>query len=75
VMTIGGWVLGGMLSVIVLTFLKDSVFRAKGLFINPTDIWAYQHTIPIPFCISAFAVMTIAIRLLRLDPVSVIEKR
>jgi ABC-type lipoprotein release transport system permease subunit len=75
VMTLGGWILGGVLSIIVLTVLKDSVFRAKGLFINPTDIWAYQHTIPIPFCISAFAVMTIAIRLLRLDPVSVIEKR
>ena len=74
-MTLGGWILGGLLSIVLLTFLKDNVFRSKGLFINPTDIWAYRHTIPIPFCITFFAVLTIAVRLMRLDPVSVIEKR
>lgn len=71
----GGWLIGAALSVAGLTYLKDAVFRARGLFIDPYDLWGYAHTIPVPLCITAFSVATIALRLLRLDPVTIIERR
>ena len=35
----------------------------------------YVYTLPIPFCLTLFAVATIAVRLIRLDPVTIIERR
>lgn len=74
-LTLLGWIGGALLSVGTLTYLKDTVFRARGLFIDPYDLWAYRHTIPIPISITLFSVATIAIRLYKLDPVSIIERR
>lgn len=70
-----GWLIGGAFSVLGLTYLKDAVFRARGLFIDPYDLWGYAHTVPVPVCITAFSVATIAVRLMRLDPVTIIERR
>lgn len=70
-----GWILGAVLSFLLLSYLKDSVFRTRGLFINPLDWFAMQRTLPIPIAITFFSVITIAVRLLRLDPVSIIERR
>lgn len=70
-----GWIVGAALSVAGLTYLKDAVFRARGLFIDPYDLWGYSHTLPVPICITIFSVTTIAYRLLRLDPVTIIERR
>ncbi|MGC4046937.1 MAG: ABC transporter permease [Armatimonas sp.] len=74
-LTVLGWVLGAVLSFLLLSYLKDSVFRARGLFINPLDWFAMRRTIPIPIAITFFSVITIAVRLLRLDPVSIVERR
>ena len=70
-----GWFVGAALSVAGLTYLRDAVFRARGLFIDPYDVWGYLHTLPVPVCITIFSVATIALRLLRLDPVTIIERR
>lgn len=75
ILTVTGWVIGSILSVGVLTFLAKGVFKARGLFLDPVDPWAYQHTVPIPIAITLFAVITIWFRLRQLDAVSVIERR
>jgi ABC-type antimicrobial peptide transport system permease subunit len=74
-LTIIGWLLGALVTLVMLSYLKTAVFEPRGLIINPRDIFAYKYTIPIPFSITAFAVATIALRLLRLDPVTIIERR
>jgi hypothetical protein len=74
-LTVLGWVVGAILSFLLLTYLKDAVFRTRGLFINPLDWFAMSRTIPIPIAITLFSVATITVRLLRLDPVSIIERR
>jgi hypothetical protein len=74
-LTLLGWVAGALLSMGVLTYLKDTVFRARGLFVDPFDLWSYAHTIPIPISITVFSVATIAARLFKLDPVTIIERR
>jgi hypothetical protein len=74
-LTIVGWILGAIMSFLLLTYLKDAVFKTRGLFIDPLDWFAMRHTIPIPIAITLFSVATVAVRLLRLDPVSIIERR
>jgi ABC-type antimicrobial peptide transport system permease subunit len=74
-MTLVGWILGGVVTFLALSYMKESVFEPRGLLIDPTDLFAYKYTIPIPFSITFFAVATIAFRLMRLDPVSIIERR
>lgn len=74
-LTTAGWLLGAVVAVVVLTYFKSSVFEPRGMIINPRDWFAYQYTIPIPISITLFAVGTIALRLMRLDPVTIIERR
>jgi hypothetical protein len=58
-----------------LNSFRESLFEPRGLFVDPLDLFAYRYTIPIPFSITLFAVATIAARLLRFDPVTIIERR
>ncbi|MBB6050902.1 ABC transporter permease [Armatimonas rosea] len=74
-LNIAGWLVGAGLTALTMRFLGESVFRARGLFLNPFDLDAYAHTIPVPICITLFSVGTIAYRLLKLDPVTIIERR
>lgn len=74
-MTLVGWAVGAAISFGVLSYLAGTVFKGRGLFLDPADPWAYAHTVPIPIAITVFAVATIAFRLSRLDPVSIIERR
>lgn len=69
------WVVGAVVSYFFLSYFKEAVFDPRGLIIDPGDPFAYKYTIPIPFCITVFAVVTIAWRLLRFDPVTIIERR
>ena len=70
-----GWAAGALVTVVFLSYFKTAVFEPRGLIINPRDLYAYQWTVPIPFAITAFAVTTIAYRLMKLDPVTIIERR
>jgi putative ABC transport system permease protein/lipoprotein-releasing system permease protein len=74
-LTLFGWVAGIALTYVFLSAFRYSVFEPKGLFVEPMDPFAFKYTIPIPFSITLFAVATIAARLLRFDPVSIIERR
>ena len=74
-LTLFGWVCGAGFTVLALSIMKGSVFEPRGLLIDPYDLFAYEYTIPIPFFITLFAVATIGFRLIRLDPVSIIERR
>lgn len=70
-----GWAVGAVVSYVFLSYFKVAVFDNKGLMIDPLDPFAYKFTIPIPFSITLFAVATIAYRLMRFDPVTIIERR
>jgi ABC-type antimicrobial peptide transport system permease subunit len=70
-----GWVLGILVSWGVMSVLRGTLFEPRGMLINPHDFFAYLYTIPIPLMITLFAVVTIAARLSRLDPVTIIERR
>ncbi|MFM2222162.1 MAG: hypothetical protein RLZZ78_419 [Armatimonadota bacterium] len=75
ILTVIAWAMGSVLSVILLKYLATNVFKQRGLFLDAMDPWAYQHTLPIPIAITVFAMVTVWVRLKRLDAVSVIERR
>ena len=70
-----GWAIGALVTFLFLSAFRTTLFEPKGLFVDPLDPFAYRYTIPIPFSITLFAVATIALRLMRLDPVTIIERR
>jgi putative ABC transport system permease protein/lipoprotein-releasing system permease protein len=74
-LTLAGWVSGGIVTMIALSIMKSTLFEPRGLIIDPFDLFAYTYTLPIPVCLTVFAVATIAVRLIRLDPVTIIERR
>ncbi|WP_395089252.1 ABC transporter permease [Armatimonas sp.] len=74
-LNVAGWIVGATSTALLMRFLGESVFRARGLFLDPFDLDAYAHTIPVPICITLFSVATIAYRLVKLDPVTIIERR
>ena len=70
-----GWLLGGALTIGLLEALKYGIFVPRGLLLNPLDPASFVFTVPLPFAITLVAVVTIGLRLTRLDPVSIIERR
>ena len=51
-----------------MTAMQGTVFEPRGMLIDPRDPLATLNTLPIPVCITLFAVATIGIRLSQLDP-------
>ena len=74
-LTVAGWVTGVAVTLLVLGYFKSTVFEPRGMIINAQDWSVYWYTFPLPFTITIFAVVTIAVRLMRLDTVSIIERR
>ncbi len=75
ILTSVGWVLGIATTWGIMSALRGRVFEPRGMLIDPHDWFAYAYTLPIPICITLFAVATIGIRLSQLDPVTIIERR
>ena len=70
-----GWIVGGAMTIGLLQALKFGLFVPRGLLLNPLDPAAFIFTTPLPFAITLVAVATIGLRMARLDPVSIIERR
>jgi putative ABC transport system permease protein len=70
-----GWIAGILVSWGAMSALRGTLFEPRGMLINPHDLIAYAYTIPIPLMITLFAVVTISLRLAKLDPVTIIERR
>jgi putative ABC transport system permease protein/lipoprotein-releasing system permease protein len=70
-----GWLIGCLVTILLLATLKTTLLTPRGLMLDAFDPFAYLFTIPLPITITLFAQLTIAIRLARLDPVSIIERR
>ncbi len=75
ILTTIGWFIGIGVTYAMMSILKGRLFEPSGMLINPHDMFAYAYTIPIPVMITLFAVVTIAVRLSKLDPVTIIERR
>jgi ABC-type lipoprotein release transport system permease subunit len=74
--TAASWLLGMGLGVAVLSWFNTIFIVPHGLLMNVFD-WnlLITHTLPIPLMVFVFGMGTVAWQLLRLDPISIIERR
>jgi ABC-type antimicrobial peptide transport system permease subunit len=74
--TLAAWTIGVGLGVAVLSWFNATFIVPHGLLMNIFD-WNVLalHTLPIPLMVFAFGMGTVAWQLLRLDPISIIERR
>jgi ABC-type antimicrobial peptide transport system permease subunit len=74
--TLAAWIVGVGLGVAVLSWFNASFMVPHGLLMNIFD-WNVLalHTLPIPLMVFLFGMGTVAWQLLRLDPISIIERR
>ena len=74
--TLAAWILGIGLGVGVLWWFNQSFMVPHGLLLNVFNwtvlLW---HTLPIPAMVFIFGMGTVGWQLLRLDPISIIERR
>ncbi len=70
-----GWAMGSVVTCAGLVALREIALKPRGLLLNPIDPGAYAFTLPLPIAITVFALVTLGVRLSRLDPVSIIERR
>lgn len=70
-----GWILGSIVTISLLWVVKLIFMAPRGLILEPFDLHALAFTLPLPVFIGFFAIVTIAVRLNSLDPVSIIERR
>lgn len=70
-----GWILGVLLSVGLLTVVKAQLMDPNAYALNPLDVDAVLHTLPVPIAIFVAAVITIGLKFRKFDPVGVVERR
>ena len=70
-----GWVIGIGLSWLLLTFLKVTVFAARGHDLNYIAWLPVLFSLPIPAVIAGFTFITVRRTLTRLDAVAIVERR
>jgi ABC-type antimicrobial peptide transport system permease subunit len=76
VFTIGAaWGLSAILGLIVVLFMRFSIFEPLGLALDLSNIIPWLYSLPIPVAVLAVTAGTIALTLSKLDPVSIIERR
>jgi ABC-type lipoprotein release transport system permease subunit len=74
--TLAAWLLGIGIAVAVLSWFNAVFMVPHGLLMNVFD-WNVLavHTLPIPLMVFLFGMGTVGWQLLRLDPISIIERR
>jgi hypothetical protein len=74
--TIAAWAVGVGIAIAVLSWFNTSFMVPHGLLMNVFD-WnvLLLHTAPIPLMVFLFGMSTVGWQLLRLDPISIIERR
>ncbi len=70
-----GWLTGAIAATGLLNYLRIIYFEPKGMILHAFDSHAYWYTFAMPVFIVLFALVTISLRMLRIDPVSIMERR
>ncbi|MCL5046771.1 MAG: ABC transporter permease [Actinobacteria bacterium] len=74
-LTMFGWALGVLLSDAINWVLRQYIFAPRGITLAALNAKAILFTVPIPVMIGIFSLSTVLTQLLRLDPVTIVERR
>jgi hypothetical protein len=73
---LAAWAVGVGLGIAVLSWFNASFIVPHGLLMNVFDLNVLVvHTLPIPLMVFLFGMGTVGWQLLRLDPITIIERR
>ncbi len=75
ILCVVAWTLGLLVTVAMLFGLAKWVMEPRGLLLDPMYPAAYLYTLPVPFALGVFSLVTVTRRLHKMDAVSVIERR
>ena len=69
-----GWGIGLGLSYLVMSGLKASLYYAKGMELDLTNLWPLLFTLPIPAVVVVFAAFSVRRVFSQLDSIAIIER-
>ena len=76
ILIIFGWIIGLFVTLMVFTFINNSLYIPKAYVpLNMFDPEIIKYSLPIPIVISVFSVIPILWQLIKMDPISIIERR
>jgi len=71
----GGWLLGMCFTWLAFRILDVTYMRPQGLILAHLDSLAILYTLPAPIIVSIASLATVLLRLYRLDPIEIMERR
>jgi ABC-type lipoprotein release transport system permease subunit len=69
------WVLGAIICLAGILFLRFAIFAPLGLTFNLFNITPWLYTLPIPAAVLTISAITLAWTLTKLDPITIIERK
>jgi hypothetical protein len=71
----GGWLLGLGITWLAFRVLDSTYMQPQGLILASLDRLALLYTLPAPIIVSITSLATVLLRLYRLDPIEIMERR
>jgi putative ABC transport system permease protein/lipoprotein-releasing system permease protein len=75
IVLVGGWATGVAAAYGMLLVVKAKLMDPNAFILDPLDKTAYLYSTPVPIAIMLAAVLTIALKFRKFDPVTVVERR
>ncbi|HEX8551769.1 MAG TPA: ABC transporter permease [Abditibacteriaceae bacterium] len=75
ILVVAGWVIGICLTWIIFRVFDVSYMKPRGLILSPLDVLALQYTLPTPIIVGIASLATVLLRLYKLDPIEIMERR
>jgi ABC-type antimicrobial peptide transport system permease subunit len=75
ILVCAGWTSGMALSWLLFRAADHFYMRPRGLVLAPLDSLAVRYTLPTPLIVAVASLATVLLRLYRLDPIDIMERR
>lgn len=75
ILVVAGWLAGMLLTWLLFRAIDVFYMTPRGLILAPIDSLAIKYTLPTPFIVGFASLGTVLLRLYRLDPIEIMERR
>jgi ABC-type antimicrobial peptide transport system permease subunit len=75
ILVVFGWLAGMLLTWLLFRAIDVFYMTPRGLILAPIDALAIKYTLPTPFIVGFASLGTVLLRLYRLDPIEIMERR
>jgi len=75
ILVVAGWLLGMFLTWLLFRVIDRFYMAPRGLILAPLDLLAIKYTLPTPIIVGLASLATVLLRLYRMDPIEIMERR